>query len=267
MSTATQNIEEVHLLTPASPEKQIYFLSDFHLGAPNYKDSLAREKKLLAFLDEIQHKASAIFLLGDMFDFWYEYKHVVPKYYVRLLGRLAQLADSGIPMYFFVGNHDMWMKDYFEVELGIKVYFEQQVFESAGKRLYVAHGDGLGPGDKGYKFLKKIFRSRCCNWLFGKLHPDWGIGLASYFSRKSRAKTGSADAVWMGEDKEWLVIHSKQLLEGAHFDFFVYGHRHYPIQLDLSSNSQYVNLGDWITNFTYASFDGSKMYLHKWESA
>ena len=254
-------------LPAASPQRQVYFLSDFHLGAPGYEDSLERERKILDFLESIEDNATALFLLGDMFDFWYEYKHVVPKYYVRLLGKLAQLADKGIPLHFFVGNHDMWMKDYFEMELGIKVYFHEKVFVVNGKRFYIAHGDGLGPGDKGYKFLKKIFRSRFCNWLFGKLHPDWGIGLANYFSRKSRAKTGMADAVWMGEENEWLVIHSKEVLQHEYFDFFVYGHRHYPIQVDLGGGSQYVNLGDWITNFTYGCFDGSQMHLKKWEGA
>jgi len=246
-------------------DRQFYFLSDFHLGAPGYKDSLIREKKVLSFLDQIEDKVAELFILGDMFDFWYEYKHVVPKNYVRLLGKLAGMADRGIPVHFFVGNHDMWMKDYFEKELGIRVYYHPESFTANGKRFYVAHGDGLGPGDKGYKFLKKVFRSPLCNWLFGKLHPDWGIGLANYFSRKSRAKTGSADGVWMGDKEEWLVLHSKEVLQKEHFDYFIYGHRHYPIQLSLAADSTYINLGDWITHFTYGSFDGREMKLHKWE--
>ncbi|UAY54057.1 UDP-2,3-diacylglucosamine diphosphatase [Arachidicoccus terrestris] len=261
VNTSLHNIA----LSDASPDRQIYFLSDFHLGAPDYAGSLIREKKILRFLDHIEGRVAALFLLGDMFDFWYEYKQVVPKHFVRLLGKLATMADKGIPIHFFVGNHDMWMKDYFEKELGIKVYFHEAGFTANGRRFYIAHGDGLGPGDKGYKFLKKIFRSKFCNWLFGKLHPDWGIGLAGYFSRKSRAKTGSADAVWMGESEEWLVVHSKEILRREFFDYFIYGHRHYPIQLDLTKNSQYINLGDWITNFTYGSFDGSQMQLKKWE--
>lgn len=268
----TNPISQPIVLQEARPERQVYFLSDFHLGAPDYNASLIRERKILQFLDSIEGKTAELFILGDMFDFWYEYKQVVPKNYVRLLGRLAAIADKGTRIHFFVGNHDMWMKDYFEKELGIKVYFQEQTFQSGATRFYIAHGDGLGPGDKGYKFLKKIFRSKFCNWLFGKLHPDWGIGLANYFSRKSRAKTGTADDSWMGEDQEWLVIHSKEVLQQHHFDYFVYGHRHYPIQLDLASSnakhgqkSQYINLGDWITNFTYASFDGTKMQLHKWD--
>lgn len=265
----TKTPPHIITLAPASEDKQIYFLSDFHLGAPNYSASLAREKKILSFLDSIENRAAALFILGDMFDFWYEYKHVVPKNYVRLLGKLAAMVDKGIPIHFFVGNHDMWMKSYFEQELGIKVYFDTQYFNANQKDFYIAHGDGLGPGDKGYKFLKKVFRSPVCNWLFGKLHPDWGISLAGYFSRKSRAKTGSADAVWLGEDREWLVVHSKEVLKERHFDYFIYGHRHYPMQLEITSPngavSQYINLGDWITNFTYASFDGKSMQLKKWK--
>lgn len=260
------------VLKNVSHQRQIYFLSDFHLGAPDYAKSLERERKILRFLDHIEGQTAELFILGDMFDFWYEYKQVVPKYCVRLLGRLAAIVDKGIPVHFFVGNHDMWMKDYFEIELGIQVYFQQTTFMANNKRFYLAHGDGLGPGDNGYKRLKKVFRSPLCNWLFGKLHPDFGIGLANYFSRKSRAKTGSADIVWMGENNEWLVLHSKEVqrqmtLQGQPpFDYFIYGHRHYPKLLDLEEGGQYINLGDWITNFTYGCFDGTQMHLKKWES-
>ena len=254
-------------LSEASREKQIYFLSDFHLGAPDYASSLKREKWIVDFLSHIENQAAEIFILGDMFDFWYEYKHVVPKNFVRILGKIASLSDKGIPVHFFVGNHDMWMKKYFENELGVKVYFEEASFVCGDKSFYIAHGDGLGPGDKGYKFLKKVFRSKICNWLFGKLHPDWGIGLANYFSRKSRAKTGHADSVWMGEEREWLVVHSKEVLQKTYYDYFIYGHRHYPVKIALDGGSQYVNLGDWITNFTYARFDGTQITLKSWPDA
>jgi UDP-2,3-diacylglucosamine hydrolase len=246
-----------------APHKKIYFLSDFHLGAPDRAQSLVREKKLVAFLEQIRHDAQEIFIVGDMFDFWYEYREVVPKGYVRLLGKLAELTDSGIPIHFFLGNHDMWMSGYFEQELNIPVYAEPKVFERNGKTFYIGHGDGLGPGDHGYKFLKKVFRNPVCQWLFGQLHPTWGIGLANYFSRKSRAKTGSADEHFMGEDKEWLVVYSREVLTKQHYDYFVFGHRHYPIDLPLNSQSRYINLGDWITNFTYAYFDGTDMHLEK----
>ena len=245
--------------------KKIYFLSDFHLGAPDFESSLVREIKVVGFLDSIKQDAAEIFIVGDIFDFWYEYKAVVPKGYTRLLGKLAELTDSGIKVHVFVGNHDMWMSGYFEKELNIPVYHEPKVFERNGKQFYIGHGDGLGPGDKGYKFIKKIFRSPLCQWLFGQLHPTWGIGLANYFSRKSREKTGSADQHFLGEDNEWLIIYSKEVLRQQHFDYFIFGHRHYPIDFKLSDTSRYINLGDWIRTFTYASFDGTDVQLHEWK--
>lgn len=245
----------------ATPEKKIYFLSDFHLGAPNAAASLIREKKVVRFLDQIRHSAAAIFIVGDIFDFWYEYHSVVPKGYMRLLGKLAELTDAGIPVHVFVGNHDMWMSGYFEKELNIPVYHEPRVFNWNNKQFYIGHGDGLGPGDHGYKFIKKIFRNPVCKWLFGKLHPDWGIALANYFSRKSREKTGTADAHFLGEDQEWLIVYSKELIQTEPYDFLVFGHRHYPIDFRLSEKSRYINLGDWISNFTYAEFDGNDVKL------
>lgn len=247
----------------ASGNKQVYFLSDFHLGAPNAADSLVREKKLIRFLDSIQPTAGAIFIVGDLFDFWYEYKKVVPKGYVRILGKLAQLTDNGIPVYFFVGNHDMWMKDYFQKELQVPVYFEPVSFEFNGKKFLVGHGDGLGPGDHGYKFLKKIFRNPVCQWLFGLLPPLIGVGVANYFSRKSRAKAlaKNTDDHFLGEDKEWLIIHCREVLQQQHYDFFVFGHRHLPIHFNLNESSLYVNLGDWLKYCSYAVFDGSNLEL------
>ncbi len=249
-----------------SSQKKIYFLSDFHLGAPNYEASLMREKKIVAFLESIKHTALEIFIVGDLFDFWYEYKNVVPKGYVRLLGKLAELTDAGIPVHFFVGNHDMWMSGYFEKELNIPVYDHPKVFERFDKKIYVGHGDGLGPGDEGYKFLKKIFRNKICQWMFGFAHPSIGIGVANYFSRKSRAKTGNSDEIFLGEDKEWLVIYCKEVLQKEHYDYFVFGHRHLPLTIQLTTNSTYINLGDWIRNFTYAVFDGETFELKKWEN-
>ena len=248
------------------PDRQIYFLSDFHLGAPDYASSLVREKKVVAFLDHIKDKAAAIFIVGDIFDFWYEYKKVVPRGYVRLLGKLAEITDMGVPVYVFIGNHDMWMNDYFEKELNIPVYYEPRTFEWNGKKFYIAHGDGLGPGDHGYKFIKKIFRNPICQWLFGQLHPSWGIGLANYFSKKSREKTGSADEIFRGEEKEWLIVYSREVLQKEFFNYFIYGHRHYPLDLELATDSHYINLGDWIRSFTYASFDGEKVTVQKWNN-
>lgn len=241
--------------------KKVYFLSDFHLGAPNAADSLVREKKIIRFLDEIRHDAKAIFIVGDLFDFWYEYKKVVPKGYVRILGKMAEITDSGIPIHFFVGNHDMWMKDYFQQELNIPVYFEPHPFEFYGKKFLVGHGDGLGPGDHGYKFIKKIFRNGFSQWLFGVLPPYIGMGIAHYFSRKSRAQTGQTDEVFLGEDKEWLIIYCREVLQKEYYDYMIFGHRHLPIDCQLNDKSRYINLGDWIKYFSYAVFDGKELEL------
>jgi len=247
------------------PGKKIYFLSDFHLGAPDFASSLLREKKIVAFLESIKHQAQQIIIAGDIFDFWYEYKTVVPKHFVRLLGKLAEITDSGIPVMLFAGNHDMWMRDYFEKELNIPVYFEPRTFTWNNKKFYVGHGDGLGPGDQGYKFMKKIFRNKICQWLFGQMHPTLGMGIANYFSRESRKKTGSSDAAFLGDDKEWLVIYSKEILAKEHYDYFIFGHRHLPLTIQLNDNSKYINLGDWISYFTYAVFDGNTVELKKWQ--
>lgn len=242
-------------------QKKIYFLSDFHLGAPDHVKSLEREKLLVQFLNEIKNDAVEIFLVGDMFDFWYEYRKVVPKGYVRLLGKLAELSDAGVQLHFFVGNHDMWMKEYFQQELNMPVYYEPKEFERFGKKILIGHGDGLGPGDHGYKRLKKIFRNPVCQWLFGILPPVIGVGLANYLSRRSRAQTGNAEEIFLGEDKEWLIIYCKEVLQKENFDFFVFGHRHLAIDYRLPQDSRYINLGDWIRYFTYAVFDGEKMEL------
>jgi UDP-2,3-diacylglucosamine hydrolase len=245
--------------------KKIYFLSDFHLGAPDHASSLQREKAIVQFLDEIKKDAGEVFLVGDMFDFWYEYRKVVPKGYVRLLGKLAEFTDAGIPLHFFVGNHDMWMRDYFQVELNIPVYHEPREFVRNGKTFLVGHGDGLGPGDHGYKRLKKFFRNPACQWLFGILPPVMGVGLANFLSRRSRAQTGSSEEVFLGEDREWLIIYCKEILTQKKIDFFVFGHRHLAIDYRLNDNSRYINLGDWIRYFTYAVFDGEELSLASWK--
>lgn len=242
-------------------DKKIYFLSDFHLGAPNYAASLEREKIIVQFLDEIKNDAAVIFLVGDMFDFWYEYRAVVPKGFIRLLGKLAELSDAGVQMHFFVGNHDMWMKDYFKQELNIPVYYEPQTFEFNNKKFLIGHGDGLGPGDHGYKRLKKIFRNPACQWLFGILPPVAGMGLANYLSRRSRRMTGAIEETFLGEDKEWLITYCKEVLQKENFDFFIFGHRHLPIDFRLNNQSRYINLGDWIRYYTYAVFDGNDTRL------
>jgi len=241
--------------------KKVYFLSDFHLGAPDPSSSLQREKLIVQFLDSIQHDAAHIFLVGDMFDFWYEYKKVVPKGYVRLLGKLASLTDANIPLYFFVGNHDMWMKNYFQRELNIPVYFEPKPFTFNNKKFLIGHGDGLGPGDHGYKALKKVFRNPVSQWLFGILPPYIGMGLANYSSRRSREATGKHEEIFLGEEKEWLITYCKEVLDKEHYDYLIFGHRHLPIDFKLKDGSRYINLGDWIRYYTYAVFDGTELKL------
>jgi UDP-2,3-diacylglucosamine hydrolase len=250
---------------PVFPNKKIYFLSDFHLGAPDYASSLQREKIIVQFLDEIKNDAAEIFLVGDMFDFWYEYRKVVPKGYVRLLGKLAELSDAGIPMHFFVGNHDMWMRDYFQKELNILVYYEPKEFERNGKKFLIGHGDGLGPGDHGYKRLKKFFRNPVCKWLFGILPPMAGMGLANYLSRRSRAQTGASEEIFLGEEKEWLFLYCKEVLKKENIDFFIFGHRHLAIDYRLNDTSRYINLGDWIRYYTYAEFEGEVLILKSYQ--
>jgi UDP-2,3-diacylglucosamine hydrolase len=248
-------------------QKSIYFLSDFHLGAPNHAASLQREKQIVNFLDNIKNTASEIFLLGDIFDFWFEYKTVIPKGYVRILGKLANLTDAGIPIHVFVGNHDMWMKDYFKQELNIDVYYNNRVFNRHGKKLFIGHGDGMGPGDTGYKIMKKIFRNPICNWAFARLHPNFGIGLANYLSRRSRAKTGQADEIFLGNNKEWLVAYCLRKLEEQHYDYFLFGHRHLPLNITLNNNSTYINTGDWIRYNSYAVLEpNGSLYLKYYEA-
>lgn len=245
--------------------KKIYFLSDFHLGAPNEKSSREREHQLIQFFTTAQKDAAAFFIVGDIFDFWFEYETVVPKGFIRILGCLASISDAGIPLHIFTGNHDLWMRDYLAKELNASVYFHPQAFELAGKRFFIGHGDGLGPGDNGYKFIKKVFTNPLCQWLFRWLHPDMGIQLANFFSSKSRAKTGSGDEQFLGEDKEWLIIYVKQMATQMEVDYFVFGHRHYAIDFKINESTRYINLGDWIKLNSYAVFDGHQMELKKWE--
>lgn len=247
--------------------KKVYFLSDFHLGAPNEVESRKREDRLVRFLQAARKDAGVVFIVGDIFDFWFEYKTVVPKGFVRLLGTLAQMADEGIELHIFTGNHDLWMNDYLSKELNAKVYFEPQQFTLNNKQFLIGHGDGLGPGDKGYKRLKKIFTNPVCQWLFRWLHPDAGIQLANYFSQKSRAKTGDADEIFLGEDKEWLILYTKEKAKTMDVDYFVFGHRHFAIDYTINDKSRYINLGDWIRLNTYAVFDGNEMQLLTWDEA
>ena len=245
--------------------KKIYFSSDNHLGAPTKDLSFPREKKFVAWLDTIKEDAAAIFILGDLLDFWFEYKTVVPKGFTRTLGKLAEITDSGIPVYYFVGNHDLWMNGYFEEELNIPVYHKPQSFLLNGKSFLIGHGDGLGPGDKGYKRMKKVFTNPVSKWLYNWLHPDFGVKLAQYLSVKNKMISGDEDIKFLGEENEWLVQYCRRKLEQQHYDYFVFGHRHLPLEISLNENATYVNLGDWISYFTYGEFDGSSLSLKKYE--
>lgn len=245
--------------------KKIFFASDFHLGIPDQEGSLLREKKLVRWLDEIKAEAEEIYLMGDLFDFWFEYKSVVPKGYVRLLGKLAELTDAGIKINLFTGNHDMWLFDYLPKELNVKVYTDIIRPEYNGRKFYLGHGDGIGPGDHGYKFIKKVLANKLCQWLFARLHPNFGFAIANYFSKSSRIATGNADDKFLGDDKEWLVVHCKEVLTKDYFDYFIFGHRHLPLDIKLNDKSRYINLGDWVKYFTYAVFDGEKLELKSFE--
>ncbi|MDP4988672.1 MAG: UDP-2,3-diacylglucosamine diphosphatase [Polaribacter sp.] len=246
-----------------SHNKKVYFASDQHLGAPTMEASFPREKKFVAWLDSIKSDAEAIFLLGDLFDFWFEYKTVVPKGFTRVLGKLAEISDSGIPIYFFVGNHDLWMKDYFEKELSIPVFHQPQEFLINQKKFFIGHGDGLGPEDIGYKRMKKVFTFPLFKWMFRWLHPDLGVKLGQYMSVKNKMISGEEDFKFLGAENEWLVQYCKKKLQENHYDYFVFGHRHLPLEIKLQENSIYFNLGDWIQYFTFGVFEETRFSLSK----
>lgn len=243
---------------------KIYFISDSHLGVPDAASSLEREKLLVSWLEEIRKDASEIYLMGDIFDFWFEYATVVPRGFVRLLGKLAELSDAGIPIHYFTGNHDMWMFGYFPTELGIQIYREPETRKIAGKRFLIGHGDGLGSKDYGYKFIKKVFACKFFQWLFARLHPNFGIRLALYFSRKSRVARGDSDEIYGSELDERLLMYAKELVKNESYDFLIFGHRHLPFDIELEGGAHYVNLGDWVNCFTYAVFDGEQLELKSW---
>lgn len=244
----------------------IYFASDFHLGVPSYEKSLEREKAIVSWLDHVAPTAKEIFLVGDIFDFWFEYKHAIPKGFVRLQGKIAELTDSGIPIHVFTGNHDMWIFDYLPKELGIQLHRKPVEREFNGKKFLIGHGDGLGPGDRGYKFIKKVFQNKFCQWCFARLHPNFGIWLANYSSRTSRAATGEEDEKFLGKENEWLYVYCMEVLQKEHFDYFIFGHRHLPLRIELSDRSTYLNLGDWLKYRTYLVFDGENAEVKEWRS-
>lgn len=244
--------------------KPIYFASDFHLGVPNFEKSRTREQLIVKWLEMAASNGQEIFLVGDIFDFWYEYKKVIPKGFARLQGKIAEITDAGIPVNMFTGNHDMWSFGYFEQELGVKMYREPIAREYNGKKFYIGHGDGLGPGDNAYKIIKKVFANKLCQWAFGALHPTIGIGIADFWSRSSRASNQHVDEIFQGETGEWLYIYCNEVLQKEYFDYFVFGHRHMALDLLLTNQkSRYINLGEWFKTNSFAVFDGNELRLEK----
>lgn len=252
---------------PDLQQKKLYFASDFHLGVPDAASSLARERQIVAWLDSIRHDAHTIFLLGDIFDFWFEYRHAIPRGFIRLQGKLAELRDAGIPIVFFTGNHDMWMFDYFPSELGIPIYRDPQVLEVGNQRLLIGHGDGLGPGDHTYKLLKKFFNSSICQWLFARIHPNLGIGIANFWSRRSRISNMKREEKFNGEAGEYLWVYCTEVEQQQHHDYYIFGHRHLPLDLKVSDNSRYINIGEWVHYGTYGVYDGQQVTLQTFPRA
>jgi UDP-2,3-diacylglucosamine hydrolase len=242
-------------------EKKIYFASDFHLGVPTYAKSRERENKIVSWLEMAEKDASEIFLVGDLFDFWFEYKYTIPKGFTRFLGKLASITDKGIPVHVFTGNHDMWMYDYLEKEIGVLIHRKPIKRNFYGKEFLIGHGDGLGPGDHKYKFLKRFFASKLCQWLFARIHPNFAFTMANYFSKSSRASSGKKDEVFNGEENEWLLIYCKEYILKEHIDYFVFGHRHLPLELKVNERSTYINLGEWLNYSSYAVFENEKLHL------
>ncbi len=256
--------ETIEINTP--PDKKVYFASDFHLGAPDPKTSRQREEKLIRWLNFISPDAHSIFLVGDIFDFWFEYKYTVPKGFIRILGKLAELSDKGIQLYFFTGNHDMWMFDYFEKELNVKMFRQNQEFSINGVKVLVGHGDGLGPGDATYKLLKRFFASKICQFLFSWIHPNIGFWIANTWSGHSRIANHVDEEVFLGDD-EWLYIYSKELEAKEHHDYYIFGHRHLPLDLNVGNNARYINLGEWVKSCTYGTMSGQEFNLTPFEAS
>lgn len=237
---------------------KVYFISDAHLGTPNSQKSLIREKRLVRLLDEIKKDAAAIYLMGDLFDFWYEYKYVVPRGFSRILGKLSELCDSGLEIHYFAGNHDIWIYDYLPAETGIQLHREPVIKEILGKTFYLAHGDGFDSGDKKFRFLKKVFTNPFLQWCFSRLHPNFAFALAGKWSRYSRDKHGVDP--FKGE-QEPFVLFARQYLMEQGIDFLIFGHRHLPTKYPLNSKTSLIILGDFLTNFTYGVFDGNDIQL------
>ncbi|MBR2235393.1 MAG: UDP-2,3-diacylglucosamine diphosphatase [Prevotella sp.] len=246
--------------------KPIYFLSDAHLGSWALEHRRMQERRLVRFLDSIKEKAAAIYLLGDMFDFWFEYKYAVPKGYTRFLGKLSELTDLGVEVHYFAGNHDIWTFGYLEKECGVILHKQAITTELYGKVFFLAHGDGLGDPDKKFKFVRYLFHNRACQWAFSTIHPRWGIWFGHTWAKRSRMKhPNGEEPPYMGEDREYLIRYTKQYIQyHSNVDYFIYGHRHVEIDLQLTKKARVVVLGDWITHFSYVVYDGQHLFLQQY---
>lgn len=242
------------------PGKKAFWASDFHLGTPNHKDSRTRENLIVQWLESIQDEAEVIFLVGDIFDFWFEYKNLIPKGFIRFQGKLAEIIDSGTTVYLFTGNHDMWMFDYFEEELGLKPIREDVEITINNHLFAIGHGDGVGPGDLTYKFLKAFFKNKLCQFLFSILPNRLSFGIANGWSRSSRKSHGDNDKTFHGE-LENQIIYSRSLEKTKHRDYYIFGHRHILKKHSINEQSEFINLGDWISHNSYAEFDGEELNL------
>jgi len=245
--------------------KSIFFASDFHLGAPNEVESRIRENRIIEWLKSIETKAHTVLLMGDIFDFWFEYKHVVPKGYTRFFGQLAKMSDAGIKLIAFTGNHDMWMFSYLESELDITIIRKEVDWQINNTSFHIGHGDGLGPKDYKYKFLKQIFANKFCQRLFAFLHPWIGFSIATNWSKSSRNFNFKRKDL-IAIESEWLVAYCREQEKLKHRDFYIFGHRHLPLEIPIGQSALYVNLGEWLHYNSYAEFDGERLILHHWQS-
>lgn len=244
--------------------KKVYFASDAHLGSKMHADSVETERKLCRWLDFARQDAQTIYLLGDIFDFWFEYKTVVPRGFTRLLGKLSEITDSGVKVHFFIGNHDIWLTDYLQNECGLIIHREPFVTEISGKKFFIAHGDGLADKSVSFRLLRRVFHSKFLRFLLAGVHPRWTVALAHAWSNKSRENGGVQD--FLGEDKEYLIQFAKQeIIRTPDIDYFVFGHRHILLDFPLNGKSRVINIGDWIQYFSYGVFDGSEMKLERFQ--
>lgn len=243
----------------------MYFASDFHLGIPTKEESLVRERKIIRWLESIRHDAAHIFLVGDIFDFWYEYRKVIPKGFIRFQGKIAELVDAGIPITFFSGNHDIWMFDYFTEELGIPVYRRTQEVQINNLRLQVGHGDGLGPGDYSYKILQKLFESKFCQFLFSRIHPNFSLGFGHMWSMSRKKKHHYQAPPFIKKENEYIWHYCVAEEKKEHHDFYLFGHRHIPMKLEVGDQAHYINIGEWLWSCTYGVCDGNTVELLKFE--